>query len=171
MAEAFGANAWANAHQAQESERRPIFQQFVDREPVDEEDGELLWWPPPSLAEMVHESEAFQLQQERRKLWIQSVRACMAVQVLEGHNRLLQHLLLQERRKSGHCQEERASGHCPHAAPVGPTTFVTKYAVKTRSATKIIQDPKLLWEPKPFTNQMGFAERQRILYEQELADY
>ncbi len=126
MAEALGANAQA--------QRRPIFQQFMDREPVDEEDGELLWWPPPSLAEMVHECEAFQLQQERRLLRIQLVRARMAVQVLEGHNnRLLQYLLLQERRTSSQCPEERTSGHCPHAAPVGPATCVTKHTVKTRS--------------------------------------
>ncbi len=162
MAEALGANVQA--------QRRPIFQQFMDREPVDEEDGERLWWPPPSLAEMVHESEAFRLQQERRMLRIQAVRAHMAVQVLEGHNRLLQHLLLQERRKSSQCPEERTSGHCPHAAPVGPATVVTKYTVKTRSAMKIIQDLQLLWEPEPFTNKMGFAERQRILYENVTAE-
>ncbi len=143
----------------------------MDREPVGEGDGELRRPPPPSLAEMVHESEAFQLQQERRKLRIQSVRAHMAVQVLEGHNRLLQHLLLQERRKSSQCPEERTSGHCPHAAPVGPATCVTKCTVKTRSAMKIIQDLKLLWEPKRFTNKMDFAERQRILEEKETAEF
>ncbi len=45
------------------------------------------------------EVEARELRYEQRTFEIQAARALMAVQVLDGHNRLLEHLLVQERRK------------------------------------------------------------------------
>ena len=97
------------------------------------------WWQPPSHSfaqvdqegqarrawemERDRELEARELLYEQRTLQIQAARALMAVQVLDGHNRLLRLLLVQERRKSGHCPQ-RTSGHCPHAAPVEPDIFL-----------------------------------------------
>ncbi len=164
MAEAHG----ADTHQRLVVERpvgRPVFHEFEEG-PVPPEFAHAAM-QPPSFAEMVHESEALQLQQERRVLRNQVARAMMGVQVLDAHNRVLQHLLMREReraraeRTSGHCPE-RPSGHCPHKALAQPTVSVTKYDVKCRPGKKILSELALP-APQQFTNNMDFAERQHML--------
>ncbi len=168
MSEAHG----ADTHQRLGAERpvgRPVFHEFEEQVVPPE-------WAhaavqPPSLAEMVHESEALQLQQERRALRNQVARAMMGVQVLDAHNRVLQHLLMREReraraeRTSGHCPErpsghrpERPSGHCPHKALAQPTASV----VKCRGGKKILSELALP-APQQFTNNVDFAQRQHML--------
>ncbi len=173
MSEANG----ADTHQRLVAERpvgRPVFHEFEAEHPVPPEFAHAAM-QPPSLAEMVHESEALQLQQERRVLRNQFARAMMAVQVLDAHNRVLQHLLMRERergraeRTSGHCPErpsghcpERPSGHCPHKALAQPTVSVPKYDVKCRPGKKILSELALP-APRQFTNNMDYAERQHML--------
>ncbi len=154
---------WAEAPLApespepQERESPTIFHQFGYNPNVPPE-WEQPVWPPLPLAEAVRESEAAERQHEERLLRIHVANALTCVQYLDAHNRLLQHLLIQERKKTGHCPED-ASGHCPH-----PTRLEQKYNVNTRPGKKIVQELcSHLPEQRRFSANMGDMERSRLL--------
>lgn len=83
------------------------------------------------FARMIFESEAMQLQEDRRKFRILVHEAQMVVQHLESHNRLLQHLLLQERGAG-------LSG--PQLQPPGQRVQTARYRIKARPALNIIRE-------------------------------
>ncbi len=154
---------WAEAPLAPESpepqEREPptIFHQFGDNPDVPPEWDQPVWPPLPPFPEAVRQSEAFERQYEERLLRIHVARALMCVQFLEAHNRLLQHLLIQER-KTGHCPED-ASGHCPH-----PTRLVQKYNVNARPGKNIIKELSSSFpEPRRFAVNMEDMSRAWML--------
>ena len=71
--------------------------------------------PPWTAAEALHLSEAEQLLSERNECKIQVDRCHQALQVLDGHNRVLQHLLCEARRgRRGHCPRKRGAW-CPRS--------------------------------------------------------